>query len=168
MLVEIRLTLFVELRRVIDAIVISATAIGVINPATDAVAAIVAIVGMVITGRVVSVTRVTSYSRNQSPKYGSPDNRSNVMPTVIVSARIGIERISSTMVIAGHIREYPSASLRYPYVFRPRIITPSAIEDTWSAGNLMNKLRPTEWSGPAFAILVVARMAFNSCLSLCG
>src|SRR5690606_18733652 len=160
-LIDIGFALPVELRGVVDLFV------GVVDQAAYSVAAIVAAAGDVVGSGVLPVVLVVvRHALNDGAKHRASCDRSNIVPMMVIHARIGIKRVAAAMMVAADIGKYARTALRNPDIFALWIISPSAVENAGAAGNLVYELRLRQRSCPAFAILIMARLAFDSRLRL--
>ncbi len=135
MYVEVWLSLPVELWPCVDCLV------RIVDPASYAMAAVVAVVRKVVARRVAALVMILGHPLDERAQNGSANNSANVIPAVVIHARIGIEAVTTSMVVATHIGKNTRAALSDPDIFTARIVTPGPVQDAGAPRSLMNELR---------------------------
>ena len=155
MYVEVRLSLPVELRPGVDCL------IRIVDPASYAMAAVVAVVRKVIARCVAMLVMILGHPLDERTQNGSANDSANIIPAMVIHARARIESVSTSVVVATHVGKDTRAALSDPDIFAARIVTPGPVQDTGAPRSLMNELWLAKRPRPAFPILVMSGLAFD-------
>ncbi|AMX95568.1 hypothetical protein A4R28_22410 [Mesorhizobium ciceri] len=153
--IKVWLSLPVKLRSGIDCLV------RIVDLASHAMTTIVAAIGAVVTRRVPSIVMIVRHPLDQSAENSSANHCADVMTAMVIHAGIGIKAVATSMVVAADIGENSGATLRDPNIFAAWIVAPGPVQNTRTSRSLMNELRLAQRARPAFAILIVPRLAFD-------